>query len=165
MGLGGTKQRVIMAFLAVSLMACDMRVPPATTTTPPPVTQPTLTVDTVPEPSQVSKDLATYYLRLQNDLLSQGLLRGDGGGPDTPYSDAQLARNFVRIALFNEYRDDSGHWFRAYGNENWEFDENGLMAHRHASINEKPIAEEERKFHWSLGRRPDDHPGLSELGL
>ena len=107
MGLGGTKQRVIMAFLAVSLMACDMRVSPATTTIPPPVTQPTLSVDTVPEPSQVSKDLATYYLRLQNDLLSQGLLRGDGGGPDTPYSDAQLARNFVRIALFNEYRDDS----------------------------------------------------------
>jgi hypothetical protein len=61
----------------------------------------------VPESSQASKDLAIYYLRLQNDLLAQGLLRGDGGGADTPYSDSQLARNFVRIALFNEYRDDS----------------------------------------------------------
>ncbi|MFT6074886.1 MAG: hypothetical protein ACJAZ1_001808 [Yoonia sp.] len=107
MGIGGTKQRVIMAFLAVSLMGCDLRVPPATAATPPPATQPSPTVDPVLQPSQASKNLATYYLRLQNDLLSQGLLRGDGGGPDTPYSDAQLARNFVRIALFNEYRDDS----------------------------------------------------------
>lgn len=61
----------------------------------------------VVEPSQASKDLAVYYRRLQNDLLTQGLLRGDGGGPDTPFTDTQLSRNFVRIALFNEYRDDS----------------------------------------------------------
>lgn len=96
-----------MACLAASLMGCDMRVPPATTAAPVPSTQPAPTVEPVPEPSQASKDLAIYYSRLQNDLLAQGLLRGDGGGADTPFSDSQLARNFVRIALFNEYRDDS----------------------------------------------------------
>ena len=58
-----------------------------------------------------------------------------------------------------------GNWFRAYGNENWEFDAQGYMAVRHASINDLPIAPELRKFHWPQGRRPDDHPGLSELGL
>ena len=73
------------------------------------------------------------------------------------------SRIAVRYAY--EYRDDSGNWFRAYGNENWEFNADGLMAHRHASINEHPISELDRKFHWPLGRRPDDHPGLSELGL
>lgn len=73
--------------------------------------------------------------------------------------------NRIAVRYAYEYRDDSGHWFRAYGNENWEFDKNGLMAHRHASINEKPITEAERMFHWPLGRRPDDHPGLSDLGL
>ena len=73
--------------------------------------------------------------------------------------------NRIAVRYAYEYHDDSGHWFRAYGNENWEFDENGLMAHRHASINEKPISEEERLFHWPLGRRPDDHPCLSDLGL
>ena len=105
---GGTRTHVIMAFLAVSLMGCDMRVPPNTApAAPPPATQTAPPIDPMPQPSQASKDLATYYLRLQNDLLSQGLLRGDGGGPDTPYSDTQLARNFVRIALFNEYRDDN----------------------------------------------------------
>ncbi|WP_415400882.1 DUF1348 family protein [Tateyamaria sp. SN3-11] len=76
------------------------------------------------------------------------------------YTDNRIA---VRYAY--EYHDDSGNWFRAYGNENWEFDENGFMANRYASINEKPIAEDERMFHWPLGRRPDDHPGLSDLGL
>ena len=69
----------------------------------------------------------------------------------------------VRYAY--EYHDDSGNWFRAYGNENWEFADDGLMARRFASINEHPIDEKERKFRWPLGRRPDDHPGLSELGL
>ena len=69
----------------------------------------------------------------------------------------------VRFAY--EYRDDSGSWFRAYGNENWQFAADGLMAHRHASINEHPIAENDRKFFWPLGRRPDDHPGLTELGF
>lgn len=73
--------------------------------------------------------------------------------------------NRIAVRYAYEYHDDSGHWFRAYGNENWEFDENGLMAKRFASINEHPIAESERKFRWPLGRRPDDHPGLSELAL
>jgi nuclear transport factor 2 (NTF2) superfamily protein len=73
------------------------------------------------------------------------------------------ARIAVRFAY--EYRDDSGHWFRAYGNENWQFDAEGLMERRIASINEQPIAETNRLFRWALGRRPDDHPGLSDLGL
>ena len=64
-----------------------------------------------------------------------------------------------------EYRDDSGSWFRAYGNENREFVENGLMRQRIASINDLPITEDQRLLHWPLGRRPDDHPGLSALGL
>ena len=69
----------------------------------------------------------------------------------------------VRFAY--EWRDDSGNWFRAYGNENWEFDESGLMRRRIASINDLPIQESDRKYHWPLGRRPDEHPGLSDLGL
>ena len=73
--------------------------------------------------------------------------------------------NRIAVRFAYEYHDDSGHWYRAYGNENWMFDANGLMSVRHASINELPIKEEERLFHWPLGRRPDDHPGLSELGL
>ena len=73
------------------------------------------------------------------------------------------ARIAVRFAY--EWHDDSGSWFRAYGNENWQFDEAGLMVRRHASINDVPIAASERKYHWPTGRRPDDHPGLSDLGL
>nr|WP_319385987.1 nuclear transport factor 2 family protein [uncultured Roseibium sp.] len=73
--------------------------------------------------------------------------------------------NRIAVRYAYEYHDDSGNWFRAYGNENWEFDANGFMAHRHASINEKPIREDERKFRWPLGRRPDDHPGLSDFGF
>ncbi len=73
--------------------------------------------------------------------------------------------NRIAVRFAYEYRDDSGHWFRAYGNENWQFDAEGYMELRFASINEMPIAESDRKFHWPLGRRPDDHPGLSELGL
>ena len=73
------------------------------------------------------------------------------------------ARIAVRFAY--EWHDDSGHWFRSYGNENWEFDEYGLMSRRHASINDLPISEGDRKFHWPLGRRPDDHPGLSDFGF
>jgi len=69
----------------------------------------------------------------------------------------------VRFAY--EWRDDSGNWYRSYGNENWEFDEQGLMRRRIASINDTPISEAERKFRWPQGRRPDDHPGLSDLGL
>jgi nuclear transport factor 2 (NTF2) superfamily protein len=64
-----------------------------------------------------------------------------------------------------EFHDDSGNWFRWYGNENWEFDGNGLMRLRFASINDLPIKESERKYHWALDRRPDSHPGLSDLGL
>lgn len=73
--------------------------------------------------------------------------------------------NRIAVRYAYEWRDDSGHWFRSYGNENWEFDDNGLMINRYASINDLPITEAERKFHWPQGRRPDDHPGLSELGL
>jgi hypothetical protein len=71
----------------------------------------------------------------------------------------------IAVRFAYEWHDDSGHWFRSYGNENWEFDENGLMRRRIASINDLPIVEADRKFHWPLGRRPDDYPGLSELGL
>ena len=71
----------------------------------------------------------------------------------------------IAVRFAYEWHDDAGNWFRSYGNENWEFDENGLMAVRHASINDLPIKAEDRKFHWPLGRRPDDHPGLSDLGL
>jgi nuclear transport factor 2 (NTF2) superfamily protein len=73
--------------------------------------------------------------------------------------------NRIAVRFAYEWRDDSGHWFRSYGNENWEFDANGFMQRRIASINDLPIREEERKYRWPLGRRPDDHPGLSELGL
>ncbi|HEY1610754.1 MAG TPA: nuclear transport factor 2 family protein [Paraburkholderia sp.] len=73
--------------------------------------------------------------------------------------------NRIAVRFAYEWHDDSNHWYRSYGNEKWEFDTNGLMARRHASINDLPIPESERLFHWPLGRRPDDHPGLSELGL
>ena len=73
--------------------------------------------------------------------------------------------NRIAVRFAYEWHDDSGHWYRSYGNENWEFDEEGLMRRRIASINDLPIKESERKYHWLLGRRPDDHPGLSELGL
>ena len=73
------------------------------------------------------------------------------------------ARIAVRFAY--EWHDDSGNWFRSYGNENWEFDEHGLMRLRLASINDLPIKESERKYHWPLGPRPENHPSLSELGL
>ncbi|WP_458068743.1 nuclear transport factor 2 family protein [Rhodanobacter sp. BL-MT-08] len=76
-----------------------------------------------------------------------------------------FAGNRIAVRFAYEYHDDSGQWFRAYGNENWEFDEEGLMRRRLASINEHPIKEAERKFHWPLGRRPDDAPELSALGL
>src|SRR5262245_35117655 len=76
-----------------------------------------------------------------------------------------FASNRIAVRFAYEWRDDSGSWFRVYGNENWEFNENGLMRRRIASINDVPIVEADRKFHWPLGRRPDDHAGLSELGL
>jgi hypothetical protein len=73
--------------------------------------------------------------------------------------------NRIAVRFAYEYQDDSGNWFRAYGNENWEFDSEGLMCTRHASINELPISDAGRKFHWPLGRRPDEHPGLTDSGL
>jgi uncharacterized protein len=73
--------------------------------------------------------------------------------------------NHIAVRFAYEFHDDSGHWYRSYGNEQWEFDENGLMQRRQASINDLPIKESDRLFHWSLGPRPADHPGLSELGL
>jgi nuclear transport factor 2 (NTF2) superfamily protein len=76
------------------------------------------------------------------------------------FSDNRIA---VRFAY--ESHDDSGNWFRSYGNENWEFDNDGLMRFRFASINDLPLKDAERRYHWPLGRRPDDHPGLSELGF
>ncbi len=76
-----------------------------------------------------------------------------------------FAGDRIAVRFAYEWHDDSGQWFRSYGNENWEFDADGLMQRRFASINDLPIRSEDRKFHWPLGRRPDDHPGLSELGL
>lgn len=73
--------------------------------------------------------------------------------------------NRIAVRFAYEWHDDSGNWFRSYGNENWEFNDEGVMHHRYACINDLPIAETERKYHWPLGRRPDDHPGLSDLGL
>ena len=73
--------------------------------------------------------------------------------------------NRVAVRFAYEWHDDSDHWYRSYGNENWEFNDDGLMASRFASINDLPIREADRKYHWPLGRRPDDHPGLSDLGL
>ena len=73
--------------------------------------------------------------------------------------------NRIAVRFAYEWHDDSGNWFRSYGNENWEFDDHGLMRLRIASINDLPIKESERKYHWPLGRRPDDHPSLSDLGL
>ena len=76
-----------------------------------------------------------------------------------------FAGNRIAVRFAYEFHDDSNNWFRAYGNENWEFAEDGLMRRRIASINEHPIAEADRKYHWPLGRRPDDYPGLSNLGF
>ena len=71
----------------------------------------------------------------------------------------------IAVRFAYEWHDDSGTWFRSYGNENWDFDDDGLMRRRHASINDLPIAQPDRKYHWPAGPRPDDHPGLSDLGL
>jgi nuclear transport factor 2 (NTF2) superfamily protein len=76
-----------------------------------------------------------------------------------------FADNRIAVRFAYECHNSDGNWFRSCGNENWEFDEDGLMKRRIASINDLPIVESDRKFHWPLGRRPDDHPELSELGL
>ncbi|MAX50471.1 MAG: hypothetical protein CMH22_00645 [Methylophaga sp.] len=74
-------------------------------------------------------------------------------------------QNRIAVRFAYEWHDDSGNWFRSYGNENWEFNEQGLMQRRFACINDLPIKESDRLFHWALGRRPDDHPSLSDLNL
>ena len=76
-----------------------------------------------------------------------------------------FTENRIAVRYAYEWRDDSSNWFRSYGNENWEFNNQGLMVNRHASLNDLPIMSQERLFKWPLGRRPDDHPGLSQLGL
>jgi len=76
-----------------------------------------------------------------------------------------FADDRIAVRFAYEWHDDAGNWYRSYGNENWRFDANGLMDRRFASINDMPIEEAARKFHWPLGRRPDDHPGLSEFDL
>jgi len=76
-----------------------------------------------------------------------------------------FTENRIAVRFAYEWHDDSGNWFRSYGNENWEFNADGLMQRRYASINDLPIKESERKYHWPLGPRPDDHSGLSQLGL
>ncbi|OTP67417.1 hypothetical protein PAMC26510_31270 [Caballeronia sordidicola] len=76
-----------------------------------------------------------------------------------------FTENRIAVRFAYESRDDSNNWYRSYGNENWEFNLDGLMVHRYACINDLPIRESDRLFHWPLGRRPDGHPGLSELGL
>jgi nuclear transport factor 2 (NTF2) superfamily protein len=76
-----------------------------------------------------------------------------------------FAADRIAVRFAYEWHDDSGQWFRSYGNENWEFDAEGLMRRRHASINDLPIPESQRLYAWPAGRRPDDHPGLTELGL
>lgn len=76
-----------------------------------------------------------------------------------------FTENRIAVRYAYEWRDDAGNWFRSYGNENWEFGQDGLMQRRYACVNDMPIKESERKFHWPLGRRPDDHPSLSALGL
>ncbi|SNY56584.1 DUF1348 family protein [Stenotrophomonas sp. CC120223-11] len=73
--------------------------------------------------------------------------------------------NRIAVRYAYEWHDDSGNWFRSYGNENWEFGADGLMQRRFSCINDVPIKESDRRFHWPLGRRPDDHPGLSDLGM
>ena len=73
--------------------------------------------------------------------------------------------NKIAVRFEYEWHDNNGQWYRSYGNENWEFDERGFMARRIASINDLPIKESDRKYFWPLGRRPDEHPGLSDLGL
>jgi len=76
-----------------------------------------------------------------------------------------FTENRIAVRYAYEWHDDSGNWFRSYGNENWEFGADGLMERRFSCINDMPIKESERRFHWPLGRRPDDHPGLSDLGM
>ena len=76
-----------------------------------------------------------------------------------------FAGNRIAVRFAYEWHDESDHWYRSYGNENWEFNSEGLMESRFASINDLPILPSDRKYHWALGRRPDGHPGLNDLGF
>lgn len=106
----------------------------------------TATITTRPPLPPFTRESATQKVRMAEELWA--------------FTDNRIA---VRFAY--EWRDDSGHWYRSYGNEAWKFNEDGLMATRLASINDLPISESDRKYHWPLGRRPDNHQGLSDLGL
>src|SRR6266850_259197 len=97
----------------------------------------------------VDQRMPVHESKTQEDIATR---------PPLPPFNRETAIHKVRLA------DDGWNWFRSYGNENWEFGDNGLMRFRHASINDLPIKESERKYHWPLGRRPDAHPSLSELG-
>jgi hypothetical protein len=101
------------------------------------------------------EDIVQFLIRKWNKELDYRLIKELWACQD----------NRIAVRFAYEWHDDSGSWFRAYGNENWEFDEHGFMRRRIASINDLPIEGSDRKYHWPLGRRPDDHPGLSELGL
>ncbi len=101
------------------------------------------------------KEIQEFLTRKWNNELNYRLIKEIWG--------FRLNRMAVRFAY--EWHDDSGQWYRSYGNENWEFAENGLMQRRFACINDLSIEEADRKFYWELGRRPDDHPSLSDLGL
>ena len=87
------------------------------------------------------------------------------GHTDSSRKCGRLPGTASQVRFAYEWHDDSENWYRSYGNENWEFSDDGLMASRFASINDVPILGSERKYHWVFGRRPDDHPGLSDLGL
>jgi nuclear transport factor 2 (NTF2) superfamily protein len=100
-------------------------------------------------------DIAAFLMRKWNRELDYRLIKELWAFRD----------NRIAVRFAYECHDDSGNWLRSYGNENWEFDAHGLMRVRIASINDLPIKEGERKYHWPLGRRPDDHPSLSDLGL
>ena len=100
---------------------------------------------------EIIKFLARKWARELDYRLIKGLWSFDG--------------DHIAVRFAYEWHDDSGNWFRSYGNENWEFDEHGLMRRRFACINDLPIKESDRKYRWPLGRRPDDHAGLEDLGL
>jgi nuclear transport factor 2 (NTF2) superfamily protein len=104
---------------------------------------------------QGSDEIVAFLTRKWNRELDYRLIKELWG----------FRENRIAVRFAYEWHDDSGTWFRSYGNELWEFDEHGLMRRRVASINDTPIQESDRKYHWPLGRRPDDHPSLSDLGL
>ncbi len=113
--------------------------------------------------------MARFLLRRWRICQAVSIRTGLRYAPTSPDADQRVSDSNLEAGITPwgrpEWHDDSNNWFRSYGNENWEFDANGLMQRRFASINDLPIDESERKFYWPLGRRPDDHPGLSELGL